>query len=173
MTFFASAMQRRQHRRRRRQLRRARRLLRQVSNDALGEIYAHDIHAQGVAFDTEPLVGQPPTACSMIFVTPDGERLSRRLLRTRPDDVEPDKASGTKVTYFEGYLGDPPRAKQAIRQTARLAHAAGREVSMTLSYSFCVDPYRDEFVELIRSGTAAAGRLDRRDYPGEYVGVVC
>src|SRR6218665_1832800 len=45
-----------------------------VSRDQLGEIYAHDIHAQGVAFDTEPLGGQPPTARSMIFVTPDGER---------------------------------------------------------------------------------------------------
>ena len=30
--------------------------------------------AQGVAFDTKPLNGNPPTARSMIFVTPDGER---------------------------------------------------------------------------------------------------
>ncbi|TGV55410.1 adenosine kinase, partial [Mesorhizobium sp. M2D.F.Ca.ET.160.01.1.1] len=37
-----------------------------VSNDALGEIYTHDIQAQGVAFDTRPLTGQPPTARSMI-----------------------------------------------------------------------------------------------------------
>ena len=32
-----------------------------VSSDALGEIYAHDIHAQGVAFDTRPLKGEPPS----------------------------------------------------------------------------------------------------------------
>ncbi|MGX5851733.1 adenosine kinase, partial [Mesorhizobium sp. PL10] len=70
-----------------------------------------------------------------------------------PEDVEADKASGAKVTYFEGYLWDPPRAKEAIRQTARLAHAAGREVSMTHSDSFCVDRYRDEFLDLMRSGT--------------------
>ncbi|WP_084569911.1 adenosine kinase [Mesorhizobium sp. LNJC405B00] len=57
------------------------------------------------------------------------------------------------LTYFEGYLWDPPRAKEAIRQTAKLAHEAGREVSMTLSDSFCVDRYRDEFLELMRSGT--------------------
>ncbi|TIR89161.1 PfkB family carbohydrate kinase, partial [Mesorhizobium sp.] len=43
-----------------------------VSNDALGDIYSHDIRAQGVAFDTRPLQGEPPTARSMIFVTPDG-----------------------------------------------------------------------------------------------------
>ncbi|TIU02769.1 MAG: adenosine kinase, partial [Mesorhizobium sp.] len=41
-----------------------------VSNDALGDIYSHDIRAQGVAFDTKPLQGEPPTARSMIFVTP-------------------------------------------------------------------------------------------------------
>ncbi|ESX28518.1 carbohydrate kinase [Mesorhizobium sp. LSHC440B00] len=95
-----------------------------VSNDPLGEIYAHDIHAQGVAFDTRPLEGQPPTARSMIFVTPDGERSMNTYLgaciELGPEDVEADKASGAKVTYFEGYLWDPPRAKEAIRQTAKL-----------------------------------------------------
>ncbi len=70
-----------------------------------------------------------------------------------PEDVEADKAAGANVTYFEGYLWDPPRAKEAIRLTAGHAHAAGREVSMTLSDSFCVDRYRDEFLDLMRSGT--------------------
>ena len=108
-----------------------------VSNDELGEIYPHDIRAQGVAFDTKPLNGKPPTARSMIFVTPDGERSMNTYLgacvELGPEDVEADKAAAAKVTYFEGYLWDPPRAKEAIRLTASHAHAAGREVSMTLS----------------------------------------
>lgn len=128
-----------------------------VCEDHLGEIYAHDIRALGVAFDTEPLKGEPPTARSMIFVTPDGERSMNTYLgacvELGPEDVEADKASGARVTYFEGYLWDPPRAKEAIRRTARLSHAAGREVAMTLSDSFCVDRYRDEFLDLMRSGT--------------------
>ena len=128
-----------------------------VSRDPLGEIYAHDIRAQGVAFDTKPLEGTPPTARSMIFVTPDGERSMNTYLgacvELGPEDVEADKAAGAKVTYFEGYLWDPPRAKEAIRLTARYAHAAGREVSMTLSDPFYVDRYRDEFLDLMRSGT--------------------
>src|SRR5690606_25151139 len=45
-----------------------------VCDDHLGKIYTHDIRAQGVAFDTKPLDKEPPTARSMIFVTPDGER---------------------------------------------------------------------------------------------------
>ena len=128
-----------------------------VSDDHLGGIYAHDIRAQGVAFDTKPLTGEPPTARSMIFVTPDGERSMNTYLgacvELGPEDVEPEKASDAKVTYFEGYLWDPPRAKEAIRQAAELAHKAGREVAMTLSDSFCVDRYRDEFLDLMRSGT--------------------
>lgn len=128
-----------------------------VSDDSLGKVYSHDIRAQGVSFDTTPLEGTPPTARSMIFVTPDGERSMNTYLgaclELGPEDVEEDKAKSAKVTYFEGYLWDPPRAKDAIRLTAAMAHAAGRQVSMTLSDPFCVDRYRDEFLDLIRSGT--------------------
>jgi sugar/nucleoside kinase (ribokinase family) len=128
-----------------------------VSRDHLGGIFTHDIRAHGVAFDTKPLEKDPPTARSMIFVTPDGERSMNTYLgacvELGPNDVEGDKASNARVTYFEGYLWDPPLAKEAIRQTAKLAHASGREVAMTLSDSFCVDRYRDEFLDLMRSGT--------------------
>lgn len=128
-----------------------------VARDQLGEIFTHDIRAIGVAYDTKPLAGLPPTARSMIFVTPDGERSMNTYLgacvELGPEDVEEEKASGAKVTYFEGYLWDPPRAKDAIRLTARHAHAAGREVSMTLSDSFCVGRFRDEFLDLMRSRT--------------------
>jgi len=128
-----------------------------VADDHLGKIYAHDIRAQGVAFDTRPLESGAPTARSMIFVTPDGERSMNTYLgacvELGPEDVEEEKARAAAVTYFEGYLWDPPRAKEAIRRTAAIAHAAGRQVSMTLSDSFCVDRYRDEFLDLMRSGT--------------------
>ncbi|WP_306117263.1 MULTISPECIES: adenosine kinase [unclassified Roseitalea] len=128
-----------------------------VADDTLGDIYRHDIRAQGVAFDTGALNGHPPTARSMIFVTPDGERSMNTYLgacvELGPEDVEEDKAAQSKVTYFEGFLWDPPRAKEAIRETAGVAHANGREVAMSLSDSFCVDRYRDEFLDLMRSGT--------------------
>jgi len=128
-----------------------------VSRDHLGKIYSHDIRAQGVAFDTRPLEGTPPTARSMIFVTPDGERSMNTFLgacaELGPEDVEADKVQAAKITYFEGYLWDPPMAKEAIRAAADIAHAAGREVAMTLSDPFCVDRYREEFLDLMRSGT--------------------
>jgi sugar/nucleoside kinase (ribokinase family) len=128
-----------------------------VADDQLGKIFNHDIRAQGVHFETRPLIGTPPTARSMIFVTPDGERSMNTYLgacvELGPEDVEADVVAGSKVTYFEGYLWDPPRAKDAIRLCADIGHKHGREMSMTLSDPFCVDRYRNEFLELMRSGT--------------------
>ncbi len=128
-----------------------------VAEDELGKIFQHDIRAQGVHFETKPEGKFPPTARSMIFVTPDGERSMNTYLgacvELGPEDVEPNVVAESKVTYFEGYLWDPPRAKDAIRDCARIAHEHGREVSMTLSDSFCVGRYRTEFLDLMRSGT--------------------
>ncbi|MCO4317202.1 adenosine kinase [Phyllobacterium sp. 21LDTY02-6] len=128
-----------------------------VADDQLGHVFTHDIRSQGVAFDTRVLQSPPPTARSLIFVTPDGDRSMNTYLgacvELGPEDVESSKVAEAKVTYFEGYLWDPPRAKEAIRLAAKIAHEYGREVSMTLSDPFCVDRYRDEFLDLMRSGT--------------------
>jgi sugar/nucleoside kinase (ribokinase family) len=56
-----------------------------------------------------------------------------------------------QVTYVEGYLWDAPEAKKAVLKAFDAAHAAGRLVSITLSDSFCVDRYRDEFRDLLRN----------------------
>jgi sugar/nucleoside kinase (ribokinase family) len=128
-----------------------------VADDHLGRLYRHDIRAQGVAFDTSPLEGTPPTARSMIFVTEDGERSMNTYLgacvELGPEDIESEKVAASRVTYVEGYLWDPPRAKEAILAAARIAHGNGRKMAMTLSDSFCVDRYRAEFLDLMRSGT--------------------
>ena len=128
-----------------------------VSNDYLGTVFTHDIRAIGVDFDVKPLEGHPPTARSMIFVTPDGERTMNTYLgacvELGPEDVDAEVVAGSQITYFEGYLWDPPRAKDAIRLAAQIAHENNRQVAITLSDSFCVDRFRPEFLELMRSGT--------------------
>lgn len=128
-----------------------------VSDDHLGGVFAHDIKAVGVDFNTKPLNCHPPTARSMIFVTPDGERSMNTYLgacvELGPDDIDSDIVADSKIIYFEGYLWDPPLAKDAIRLAAEIAHKNGRQVAMTLSDSFCVDRYRDEFLNLMRSRT--------------------
>ena len=128
-----------------------------VADDHLGRIFPHDIRAIGVHFETKPLVAPPPTARSMIFVTPDGERTMNTYLgacvELQPEDIDAAVVADSQITYFEGYLWDPPLAKDAIRLAAQIAHDNERRVAITLSDSFCVDRYRDEFLELMRSGT--------------------
>jgi sugar/nucleoside kinase (ribokinase family) len=128
-----------------------------VKDDDLGRAFAHDIRAAGVAFDTPPAADGPSTARSYIMVTPDGERTMNTYLGAaqdlHPNDVDPDAVAAAAITYLEGYLWDPPRAKEAFRKAATVAHGAGRLVALTLSDAFCVDRYRAEFLDLIRTGT--------------------
>ncbi len=60
--------------------------------------------------------------------------------------------AGAAITYLEGYLWDPQNAKDAFLKAAAIAHDAKRRVALTLSDAFCVDRYRGEFLELIRTG---------------------
>ena len=127
-----------------------------VADDQLGKFFRHDMQALGIHFPTSALTDGTPTARSMILITPDGERTMNTNLAAcqelSPDDIDRDTVQSAAITYLEGYLWDPPKAKEAFRIAAGQAHAAGRKVAMTLSDSFCVDRYRDEFLDLMRSG---------------------
>jgi adenosine kinase len=128
-----------------------------VRDDQIGRLYTHDIRAAGVAFETKAAEGGPATGCSYILVTPDGERTMNTFLgaaqELSPDDIDPDQIAASHFTYLEGYLWDPKSAKDAFVKASKIAHDAGRQVALTLSDSFCVDRYRDEFLDLMRKGT--------------------
>jgi sugar/nucleoside kinase (ribokinase family) len=128
-----------------------------VKDDQIGRLYTHDIRAAGVAFETRPAANGPATGCSYILVTPDGERTMNTYLgaaqNLTPADIDDAQIAASQIVYLEGYLWDPANAKQAFVKAATIAHAAGRQVALTLSDSFCVDRYRDEFLDLMRKGT--------------------
>jgi len=127
-----------------------------VREDELGRIFVHDIRAAGVAFGTQPAREGPSTARCYIMVTPDGERTMNTFLGAaqdlKPADIDEATIAAAAVTYLEGYLWDPPQAKEAFVKAAAIAHKAGRQVALTLSDAFCVDRYRSEFLGLIRKG---------------------
>jgi sugar/nucleoside kinase (ribokinase family) len=128
-----------------------------VKDDQIGRMYAHDIRAAGVAFETRPAAEGPATGCSYILVTKDGERTMNTYLGAAqdlmPDDIDATEIASAKITYLEGYLWDPKNAKEAFVKASKIAHDAGREVALTLSDSFCVDRYRDEFLDLMKKRT--------------------
>jgi sugar/nucleoside kinase (ribokinase family) len=127
-----------------------------VKDDPLGKAFTHDIRAAGVAFTTPHAVDGPSTARSYILVTPDGERTMNTFLgaaqNLTPADLDETQIAAAGVTYLEGYLWDPPPAKEAFLKAAEIAHRAARIVALTLSDAFCVDRYRDEFLNLMRTG---------------------
>ncbi|MBB4199970.1 adenosine kinase [Rhodoblastus sphagnicola] len=127
-----------------------------VRDDEAGQAFTHDIKAVGVHFATPPATQGPSTARCLVLVTPDGQRTMNTYLGACQNltvaDLDAAAIQGSQVLYLEGYLWDPPHAKQAFVEAAKIAHAAGRQVALTLSDTFCVDRYRDEFLGLMREG---------------------
>lgn len=124
-----------------------------VRDDQLGAIFTHDIAAMGIAFEVPPATAGPSTARCLIAVTPDAERTLSTYLGTAgnlgPDDIDEGLVTRGRVVLCEGYLWDVPSAKDAIVKAMDHARAAGNRVALSLSDSFCVDRYRDEFRALV------------------------
>ena len=124
-----------------------------VRDDQLGEVFAHDLRATGVGYDTPRATEGPPTGRCLILVTPDAQRTMSTFLgaavRLGPGDIDRDLIARGKILYLEGYLFDPPEAQAAFRAAAAMAHAAGRKVSLTLSDPFCVGRHRKAFLDLV------------------------
>ena len=144
-----------------------------VKDDELGRVFAHDIRAAGVSFATPPASAGPSTARCYVLVTPDGERTMNTYLGAaqdlHPKDIDADIVTVAQIVYLEGYLWDPPHAKEAFLKAAKIAHDAGRDVALTLSDAFCVDRYRAEFLDLIRTGTVDLVFANERELHSLYL----
>jgi sugar/nucleoside kinase (ribokinase family) len=144
-----------------------------VKDDELGRVFAHDIRAAGVSFATPPASAGPSTARCYVLVTPDGERTMNTYLGAaqdlHPNDIDADTVAVAQIVYLEGYLWDPPHAKEAFLKAAKIAHDAERDVALTLSDAFCVDRYRAEFLDLIRTGTVDLVFANERELHSLYL----
>jgi sugar/nucleoside kinase (ribokinase family) len=128
----------------------------QVADDQLGNVFAHDIRAAGIRFDTEARPGSPTTGRCLIFVTPDGQRTMNTFLGASHylPEAALDRAliADAKYLYLEGYLWDPEEPRAAMRAAIDVARAAGRKVAFTLSAEFVIDRHRAAFLQLIEDG---------------------
>jgi sugar/nucleoside kinase (ribokinase family) len=124
-----------------------------VHDDELGQVFGHDLRAVGIAFRPGSPEADTPTGRCIIVVTPDAQRTMSTYLGVSslfsPPDIDVAAVAAGKVLYMEGYLYDRPAAKEAFRVAASVAHAHGRQVSLTLSDSFCVDRHREDFRGLV------------------------
>ena len=118
-----------------------------VRDDQLGAIFRHDIAAAGIDFETAAATEGPPTAMCLVFVTADGQRTMQTYLGICTElstaDIDRARIATAAVTYLEGYLWDPPKARAAFLAAAETAHEAGGRVALTLSDPFVVDRHRE------------------------------
>ena len=128
----------------------------QVADDQLGAVFAHDIRAVGIDFDTPARKEEPPTARCLIFVTPDAQRTMNTFLGASQflpaSALDEEVIGGAKILYLEGYLWDPEEPRAAMRRAIEAARSAGRKVAFTLSEVFVIDRHGDDFRALIEDG---------------------
>ena len=128
----------------------------QVADDQLGEVFAHDIRAAGIRFDTASRAGAPTTGRCLIFVTPDGQRTMNTFLGAShylpAEALDAGLIADARYLYLEGYLWDPEEPRAAMRAAIDIARGAGRKVAFTLSAEFVIDRHRDAFYALIDQG---------------------
>jgi sugar/nucleoside kinase (ribokinase family) len=124
-----------------------------VKDDELGRVFSRDLRELGTRFDTAPSTTAASTGRCLIFVTPDAQRTLNTYLGAAvelgPHDIEPGVIASSQVTYLEGYLFDPPHAREAFIRAAQIAHDAKRKVALSLSDGFCVARHRQAFQELV------------------------
>jgi sugar/nucleoside kinase (ribokinase family) len=124
-----------------------------VADDAFGKVFAHDLRSAGVHFDTPFATTGSPTGRCLVIVTPDAQRTMCTFLGAGAEldesYIDETLVESAAVTYLEGYIWDPPAAKEAVRRAAAIAHRSDRRVALTLSDPFCVERHREEFRDLI------------------------
>lgn len=128
----------------------------QVADDQLGEVFAHDIRAGGIDFQTPTRSDEEPTARCLIFVSPCGQRTMNTFLGASQylpaEALDDAQIASASVLYLEGYLWDPEEPRQAMRRAIAAARNAGRKVAFTLSDAFVISRHGDDFRALIADG---------------------
>ena len=128
----------------------------QIADDQLGRIFAHDMRALGVRFDTPALAGPLPTGRCLILVTPDAQRTMNTCPgashELRTEALDETLIRSAAILYLEGYLFGPEQPRAAMHHAVAIAHAAGRQVAFTLSESVCIAGRKEGFSAMIEAG---------------------
>lgn len=128
----------------------------QVHDDQLGRVFAHDIQAMGIRFETPAATDGPPTARCLIMVTPDAQRTMNTFLGASQflpaAALDLDMIRSASILYLEGYLWDPEQPRAAMRSAIEAARGAGRQIAFTLSDAFVIERHRADFLKLIANG---------------------
>lgn len=130
------------------------RFIGKVADDEMGKVFAEDIRAAGVDYDTPPGDGDgPATGRCLVLVTPDAEKTMCTDLGAGatidPGDLHPEAIGAARVLYMEGYLVGPPGTTRTVERAVELARGAGTLVALSASDPGWVALQRDALVGLL------------------------
>jgi sugar/nucleoside kinase (ribokinase family) len=124
-----------------------------VFDDRLGKVFGTSMASLGMTFTTAPASSGSSTATCLIAVTPDGQRSMSTYLGACREltqaDIDETQVAAARILYIEGYLWDQDEAKDAARKAIAATKRAGGSIALSLSDSFCVGRFRDEFLQLL------------------------
>jgi sugar/nucleoside kinase (ribokinase family) len=126
-----------------------------ISNDQVGDIFTHDIQSNGVCFN--PIIHEKSTdnetGRCYILVSSDAQRTMCTYLGIAgfvPEaKLDFSLIENSQILYVEGYMWVIDETKNTILKAVDYAHKHGRKAAFTLSDVFCVNSFREEFIDLI------------------------
>lgn len=126
-----------------------------VADDALGDIFRHDLRAMGVEYDTAALTDGPATGRCLVNVTPDAQRSMATFLGAAgfvaDGDVDEAQIARGEISFFEGYLFEQPDARNAFERACILARKHGKRTALTLSDAGCVERQFEKLTDFIEN----------------------
>ena len=121
-----------------------------IGNDEVGDFYREDMLKNNV----KPMLltsQQEMSGCSIVFITPDGERTFATYLgaaaEMQPDDIQKEAFIGYDIFHIEGYL---VQNHDLIAKAIRMAKESGCTVSLDLASYNVVNENHLFLKELIR-----------------------
>ncbi len=129
-----------------------------IADDRLGEVFAGDMRAGGVEFETArlPKGDGAGTGRSLILVTPDSDRTMCTELaaskRLGPEDLARAPIDRCAMAFVEAFLLDCPENDEAVREGFRRARRSGAAVALSLSDPACVHRNAERIREEIELG---------------------
>lgn len=125
-----------------------------VADDDLGKVFADDIRAMGVVYDTPPGESTGPgTGRCLVLVTPDAEKTMCTDLGAGatldPADLHFDAIATAGVVYMEGYLVGPPDTTKTVYEAIEVARRNSTLVAFSASDPGWVSFQRLALVEVL------------------------
>ena len=120
-----------------------------VGDDALGEIFLHDLHAQGIHAALH-IDADERTGHCLVLVTPDAQRSMRTYLgataKLAAEDLDTDSMRQAKIILIEGYVWTSAQGRDILVASVAAARDCGARVALSLPNPDAIAAGRDELL---------------------------